>query len=403
MTAFTLAWRTAARYRARAVLAIAGNAIIGALYIDKLILSRGLLLSVMDMMNSIGYDVRVIGSEGLPMLRMRVPGADALAASIRRLPEVSAVALVRMDDARADAAGKTDTGIRLFATSDVSARGIFTLVRGSGLPASEDDSPDPPVVVARRLAERFGLQPGSTLRIRASVPHSDTVLPPIACRVAGVADFAFDSADEYTVATTIAGFEAMTGTGRRDEADLVLVASSEQSGPAAAAAAISRLRPDLRVYSNDQVIARFNQSGLAYFRQISLLLSVTTGVFAFLLVATLLTVSVNQRLGEIAALRALGVARRRIAATLLWESALLVGTGGVLAIPLGALLATQLDRILRSMPGLPERLHFFAFEPRALGIHAGLLCATAVVAAVYPVWLAINLPIAGTLRREVVS
>ena len=157
------------------------------------------------------------------------------------------------------------------------------------------------------------------------------------------------------------------------------------------------------MFSNDQVISTFNRNGFAYFRQISIVLSTTTAVFTFLLVATLLTVSVNQRLGEVAALRALGIARRKIAATLLWEAALLVGVGGVMALPLGALLAAALDGILRRMPGLPDGLHFFVFEPRALALHAALLAATAVVAALYPMWLAVKLPIAQTLRQEVVS
>ena len=55
------------------------------------------------------------------------------------------------------------------------------------------------------------------------------------------------------------------------------------------------------------------------------------------------------------------------------------------------------------MPGLPEQLHFFVFERRALAIHLVVLATTAVVAAAYPVWLATRLPIAATLRREVVG
>jgi putative ABC transport system permease protein len=167
--------------------------------------------------------------------------------------------------------------------------------------------------------------------------------------------------------------------------------------------AIATLRPDLRVYSNDDVVSQFNRNGFAYFRQISLVLSSLTMVFAFLLVATLLTVSINQRLGEIAALRALGIGRARIASMLLWESALLVGAGGLLALPLGEALALVLDRILKQMPGIPERMHFFVFEPRALVIHLTLLAFTALAAAAYPVWLTARLPIAETLRREVVG
>jgi ABC-type lipoprotein release transport system permease subunit len=88
---------------------------------------------------------------------------------------------------------------------------------------------------------------------------------------------------------------------------------------------------------------------------------------------------------------------------LLWESALLVGTGGLLALPTGAALAMILDRILRQMPGLPEELHFFVFEGRALAVHAAVLMLTTLAAAAYPIWLAARLPIAATLRREVVG
>ena len=122
-----------------------------------------------------------------------------------------------------------------------------------------------------------------------------------------------------------------------------------------------------------------------------------------LLVTTLLTVSVNQRLGEVAALRALGFSRRRITFDLLAESALLVGGGGLAAVPLGLLLARGLDSILRQMPDLPSRLHFFVLEPRALALHLGFLVLAALIAAAYPVILAARLPIAATLRKESIS
>jgi len=43
------------------------------------------------------------------------------------------------------------------------------------------------------------------------------------------------------------------------------------------------------------------------------------------------------------------------------------------------------------------------FEPRALAIYAALLAAASVAAAGYPVRIVSALPIAATLRREVVS
>jgi ABC-type lipoprotein release transport system permease subunit len=104
-----------------------------------------------------------------------------------------------------------------------------------------------------------------------------------------------------------------------------------------------------------------------------------------------------------AALRAIGFSRRRMVSDVIAESVLMVGTGGLLAIPLGLLLAEWFDRILKRIPGIPEELHFFVFEPRALGIHVMVLVATAILAALYPVRLVARLPIAATLRDEVTS
>lgn len=406
MSAFSLAWRTARRYKARALLAVAGVAIIGALNFDMLLLARGLLLSFADMIGAAAYDVRVVGGAGLPIARLPVTDAARVAADLRRLPEVRAVALVRGGSAVVLPPEGASAGATLVATDDPVGAGVWTLVAGTGPPgepAGPKSVTNPPAVISRSLAAAFGLGPGSIVRVRVQLADARSALPAIEFRVAGVADFRFEPAADYVLQTTLDGFARAQGGAEADEADMVLVASASWAGADRAAAAAMRVRPELRAFSNEQVVANFNRNAFAYFRQVSAVLSTTTIVFAFLLVATLLTVSVNQRLGEVAALRALGISRRRIAATLLWESAMLVGVGGVVAVPLGLALAQALDRILRRMPRLPSGLHFFVFEPRALGIHAGVLAFTAIVAAVYPVWLAVKLPIAETLRQEVVS
>ena len=405
MTGFALARRTAARYKARTTLAVAGVAIIAALNFDMLLLSRGLLLSFADMINSAGFDVRVTGTAGLPTLRVPVVGAAKLADDIRDLPEVDDVAIVRLEQALASAPDGRERWVSFLGTSEASTRGGWTVVRGRNIDPSDagGSATMPPLVVTRQLASDFGIEPESVLRVRAGVPRERSVLPLVSYHVVGIADFSFEAAGEYTVATTLEGFHALETSHASDEADVVLVKSNPEAGSDAAVAAIARLRPDLHVYSNQDVIEQFNRHGFAYFRQISLVLSTTTAVFTFLLVATLLTVSVNQRLGEIAALRAIGISRQRVAGMLLWESALLVGLGGAIALPLGGALAFGLDHLLRGMPGLPEQLHFFVFEPRAVVLHAVVLAATGVVAALYPVRLAVTLPIAATLRRELGS
>jgi putative ABC transport system permease protein len=404
MTAWGLAWRTIARSPARSVLAVAGVTVIGALLFDMLLLSRGLLVSFRDLLDAAGFDIRVVAAEGSMVHRPPIADAASLAEAIARLPDVRRATLIRSETALAIVPGRSGGGSRitLVGTSDVAAGGIWTLVSGSSLPSTPAPGDPPLLLVSPRLAAGLGLQPGSTVQLRLFVSGSASALPLVAARVAGIAQFAFEAADEYTVATTMEGLAAAHGKPADGVAEMVLV-STQSGGEASAAAAIARLRPDLRVLSNEQVMEQFNQNAFSYFRQISTVLSSMTLAFAFLLIATLLTMSVNQRLGEVAALRALGFPRRRIAANLLWESVLLVGVGGSAAVPVGALLAVVLDRILRQMPGVPGRLHFFVFEPRTIVLHAALLSITGILAAAYPIWLATRLPIAATLRREILS
>jgi ABC-type lipoprotein release transport system permease subunit len=227
-------------------------------------------------------------------------------------------------------------------------------------------------------------------------------VPPIIFRVGGIADFPFDEAGQLTAVTTLRDFARTCGeTG--DEADMLMIASRAEYGPDEAARAIRRVRPELEPVTNDELVARFQQVEFSYFRQISVVLASITMFFGLLLVTVLLSVSTNQRLGEIAALRALGFSQTRMVADVLWRSALLVGTGGVLALPLGLALSTWLDALLKTMPGIPARLHFFVFEPRALMLHVALLALTTGLAALYPMRMVASLPIAATLRDEVVG
>jgi putative ABC transport system permease protein len=221
--------------------------------------------------------------------------------------------------------------------------------------------------------------------------------------VSGIAASPIDDPDALTAGTSLETFRRACGLDEADAADLLLVASREGAGAAAAVQAVRAVRPELNAFSNEDVVARFQQVGFSYFRQISAVLSTITLFFGFLLISVLLSVSVNQRFAEIAALRALGLTRRRVVLDVLAQSVLLVGAGGLLSLPLGWALARWLERILHGIPEIPEGMHFFVFEPRALLAHGLLLALTAVLAAAYPMRLVARLPIAATLRREMVT
>src|SRR5581483_8075988 len=106
MTPFALAWRTTVRYRARAILAIVGVAVIGALLFVMLLLSRGLLVSFARLLNAEGFDVRIVATQGLT--RLPIPDSAALAQAVRAVPGVADVVAIRAESADV----RTDRGSR---------------------------------------------------------------------------------------------------------------------------------------------------------------------------------------------------------------------------------------------------------------------------------------------------
>ena len=398
MNSVAFAWRSLFRQPARAVLAIAGIAAIGALLFDMLLLSQGMLISFRELLGDIGFDARVMATPSTPLTGPRVGDAAGTAAAIEALPEVAVVVPMRIDQAEVVLPERRNEGFTMIGS--MGGRGAWTIIEGTDMGGSNGDTPT--IVVNSTMASYLTLTPGQTITVRSECLGRRSILPTMEFEVRGIATFPFDSESQLTAAVPISDFERACGD-ERDQADMFLVASSASVTPEEAVEAIQQLRPDLYAFSNDQLVDRFQQIGFSYFRQISTVLATVTFSFAFLLIAVILTVSVNQRFAEIAALRAMGFGRRRIAADLLWESAFMVSIGGALALPLGLVLATWLDRILKNMPGIPGDLHFFVLQPQAVMLHVALLAAAGVLAAAYPVFLASRLPMASTLRDEVVG
>jgi putative ABC transport system permease protein len=396
MNAIGFAWRSLVRQPARTTLGVLGVAAVGALLLDMLLLSQGLIVSMRDLLERSGWDIRVSAGE-LPGRGGRLTAAASTAERIAALPPVKSVLIVRLANAQID----RENGAPIAATfqgikaSQSSIRPPWTVLRGRDARGANE------VVVDESIAKAANVTLGGTITLRASCVSDREALPPTQLQVVGIAEFPFASTNEDTLAGSLDALKAACGGNVGDEADLLLVTSV--ADPAATAAAIRKALPDVYALTNDDVVGRVQQTGFTYFQQISAVLTTVTVSFAVLLITVLLTVSVNQRLGEIAALRALGFSRWRVVADVLAESVLIVGTGGLLSLPLGLLLASGLDRILTGMPGIPAELHFFVFEGTALAIHVGLLAATALIAALYPMRIVSSLPIAATLRDEVIG
>ena len=391
MTAMGFAWRSLVRQPARGGLAVLGVAAIGALLFDMLMLSQGLVTSMRDLLERTGWDVRVTAVREDNLAAPLIPQGSDTIARIQALPSVrSVIGLRRVPTTlilQRGASGAELLGI----TGTVTP---WTVIRG------RNGQTDAELVVNERIAaDMAGI--GQSITLQASCLDARESLPSVTFTVVGIAEFPLQAEWENSVAGRLTALERACGGYYAGGVDMLLVTATDN--PAATALEIERVLPALDARTNDDLIGRFQQNGFTYFRQISTVLTTVTVAFALLLITVLLTVSVNQRLGEIAALRALGFSRRRVVADVLSESALIVGTGGVLSLPLGLLLAQGLDRILTSMPGLPADLHFFVFQPEALVTHAILLVITAIAAALYPMQIVARLPIASTLRDEVIG
>ena len=394
MNALGFAWLSLVRRPARAALAILGVAAVGGLLFDMLLLSEGLVVSMRDLLDRSGFDVRVSTSDDVRTPGPRLRDASSTVESIAALPGVRSALGLRLTDARLE----RDDYPPVFASLQGFAGGPgrpWTLLRGADVNGPGE------IVINQSLAAAWRLDGRTPLLIRASCLADSDALPTVALTVVGVAQFPFEISGQQTAGGTLTTLDGACGGNGRDQADMIMVTSRGDAD--AVAAAIGRRHPTLRAVTNAEMLGAFRERGFTYFRQISAVLTTVTVGFALLLITVLLTVSVNQRLGEIAALRALGLSRRRVVADVIWESALIVGIGGVLSLPLGVGLALWLDRILKDMPGIPADLHFFVFKANALGVHLGLLVLTAVAAALYPMRIVARLPIAATLRREVVS
>jgi ABC-type lipoprotein release transport system permease subunit len=421
MSPFAFALRGLVRQPGRTILGIAGIAATGALLFDMLMLSQGLVVSMERLLAAVGFDIRVTATQATPLTGPPIANMANTVATLAALPVIDHVVPLRMGEALIDIGRRQ--GRVTFMGVDAALRRPWTLVEGLDIESAHphpregttarlaDPSPHPAdapphrqstILVNRNLARRLDISPGATITLRGACTANSSV-PPVAFQVTGIAEFPFDQASQLTAITTLQDFARTCGDPDRDQADMLMIASRPADGPAAAVEAIRRIRPDLAAVTNEELVARFQQVEFSYFRQISFVLATITMFFGLLLITVLLSVSTNQRLGEIAALRALGFSQKRMVSDVLWRSALLVGAGGLVALPLGLGLSIWLDRLLQTMPGIPANLRFFVFEPRALFLYVALLAVTTAVAAIYPMRTVARLPIASTLRSEVIG
>jgi putative ABC transport system permease protein len=392
-------WRWAVRdllrHRGRALLSLLGVAIATALLLDMVLLSGGIERSFGHLLLSRGFQLRMSPPGTLPFdTDATLDRVTPLLAAVRADTGVAAAGAVLGTSVFAQGHGPRAAMVVYGVTPP--AQGIYDVVSGSDLVATDTAA----VLVGEPAARRLGVRLGDTVRLTGRLdPRIAAAAIERTAVVRGMARFIYDARDQPSIAVALPLAQHLAGAGAGDRASLLMIRMRDERSVESATARLRARFPEVSVNSIADMMVQFRLR-LSYFRQLSLILGSIALLVTVLLVGTLLTIGVNERIGEIAALRAVGIARLTVLRQVLAQGFLLTVAGGSLGIGLGTVTARWLDAILTSFPGLPAAISFFVADAGQLARAALTLLLTGVLAGAIPAWRAASTPIAATLRSE---
>lgn len=393
---FRLAWSTLTRHRARTLLAILGVAVSAAMLLDMVMLSSGMRASFKNLLLSRGFQLRIAPKGTLPFdTDATIPGASALVARIKQDPDVTTVSPVLGGQLHVQLGTRAVTATAIGIEPTV--QGDYEITNGREPVASNE------MAASREFLDASGLRLGDTLSAAAGYdPQLRSFTGRRTLRIVGIAHFIYMPSGQRAVALQLATLQSMEGSSARDRVSLMMLRARDGADVDSVLARLQRELPTVSVISTASAMRQVDDR-LSYFRQLAFILGAVSLVVGFLLVTTLVTVSVNERLGEIVVMRAIGVARGRVVTQIVLEGVAIMLAGTIGGLGLGLVTARYLNSILASFPGLPAAIDFFLFQPRDAWAALGMLAVAGVLAGIYPSWRGASLPIAITLREEAVG
>ena len=400
-----MAWATLRRHPARTTLAMLGIAVAAALLLDMVMLATGMSESFRSLLLTRGYQLRVSPKGTLPFdSEATIDGAGAIVRALRANPDIKAVsptlgATLTIDDSRIPSA------FALGLERDV--QGDYTLEAGTDLTPADtgDTSPLPRIVVSQTFLARAGHAVGDTITISSGLDAQlRTAARSSRVVIGGMGRFIYVPGETPVMALDLALLRQLLGPTYRDRMSLAMAESrrGDSASVEAVRAWIATTQPRVTAISTETAIRQVEER-LSYFRQLAFVLGAISLGIGFLLVATLVTLSVNERRGEIAVLRAIGTQRIGVLQQVFLEGLLLTSAGIVGGLALGLVTAEWLNGILRDFPGLPSAFDFFVWSPDAGWRALVLLLTSGTLAGLLPAWRAASIPIARALREEAIG
>ncbi len=390
-----LVWASLTKHRARTVLATLGVAVSAALLLDMVMLSTGMSESFRSLLLGRGFQIRLAPKGTLPFdTDATIPDAAGVAAALRDSPEIEVVSPVLGANVHVPLAGGTRTITTIALGVDPAVQGDYELTGGRDATVAGE------MVANDHLLRELGARVGDTLTVAGGYdPQLRRFASQRPIVITGTARFLYLAREEGALAMPIAALQQLGGPSRAGRASLFMVRARATSDVEQVRLWIESRLPKVSAISTETAIAQVEER-LSYFRQLAVILGSVSLAVGVLLVGTLVAVSVNERLGEFAVLRAIGIARARITAQVMIEGMALMLAGSVGGLALGLVTARYLNAILSTFPGLPAAIDFFLFQPRAAWTALAMLAVAGVAASAWPAWRGASLPLARTLREE---
>ena len=373
-----------------------GVAVAAAMLLDMVMLATGMRESFRQLLLSRGFEIRLAPKGTLPFdTDATIPGVNAITATLRSNPDIREISPVLGASIHIHVGNRDVSGSSLGV--DPAVQGDYELLSGSD-PVTADA-----IVLNDYFLQRLGARIGDTINVATGYdPQTRTYSGHRKLVITGRVKFIYGATEQSGSAMRRETLEAMRGEATRDRASLFMVRVREGADAERVRDWIETRVPNVTAISIATAIAQVD-ARLSYFRQLAVILGSVSLFVGFLLVTTLVTVSVNERAGEIAVMRAIGVSKAHVIQQIVVEGVAISVAGAILGLGLGLVTARYLNMILSAFPGLPMAIDFFLFQPVAAWSALGLLILSGIGAGVYPAWRAASLPIAESLRREAIA
>jgi putative ABC transport system permease protein len=389
-----LAWSSLRRHGTRTLLAILGVAVAAAMLLDMVMMSTGLRESFRELLLSRGFQLRIAPRGTLPFdTDATIANVSGITRALRENPDIETISPVLGATIHVPVGGRIVTSSALGAYPRV--QGDYELLEGRD-PLAPDE-----IAVNADFMQATGARIGDTIQVATGYdPQLRTWSDSRSMTVTGRVRFLYGAANQLATVMNLPVLQDMSGNA--DAASLFMIKARRSADIEAARRWIEARIPEVSAISIETALAQVDQR-LSYFRQLAFILGTVSLFVGFLLVTTLVTVSVNERVGEITVMRALGVSKAHVVQQIVLEGMVITLAGAALGLLLGLGTARYLNGILSSFPGLPVAIDFFLFQPRAAWSALGMLSLSGIAAGVYPSLRAASLPIATTLREEAIA